>query len=670
MRRMIRSPLVFCTLLISGAAAGNAPSSQIAGDFFSLRYVSGMSGLEVRVTDSESGDALPARVVLHDDRGGVFDSYYRILPGIYTDEKGVLRCNPAPGRYTLRIYHGIDYLSQTRPIEIVRDSLLRVSCALQNWVPLRRLGWVNGDGHAHLYTDMKNNDRMLARVRQICRAQGVDFISTNQGWAGYGESDGREAYARHSDDAFVLYYGAEMPKYRTGHTWWLNLRSLRGYFDATMDTIYENQYYQTESPLQWTFERLPFSNIPDVELVPRFRAADGAVAIIPHPTSWWRQKRGQVEKYTTNVCEYLSFSLLAGGLWDGIVILGYDRDHYFYQNLWFNILNRGYRLTPVAELDGGYGPDNKFPYGSMRVYYQIGDRMTPAGLAEAVRKGRTFVTSGPIVFAGIDGRYRIGDIVPADNIPHTLRIEAYASGEADDFLSYLIVFRNGEIFKLWDVRDQRPRKLDRTLEIVEREPAWYAVKVYGKEAWDDPAHLDIMAVCRQIESGNFSNAVKKESRMALTSPFYFRPTDWKEPDGLRSEVRLEVVDPESGAPVHEVTAGIELFGERIDSLYSAHGSFEFTMPVGAVLRLSAPGYPILRRGLYLDYPPHAEIIEEFASGLWLERKNWRETLGPGQVPWEAFEFEKTRNVLSKVIWTIEMRENERDPLWNEFESLF
>jgi hypothetical protein len=38
-------------------------------------------------------------------------------------------------------------------------------------------------------------------------------------------------------------------------------------------------------------------------------------------------------KYTTNVAAHLTFGLLAKPFWDGIMVINYDPDHYFYQNL-------------------------------------------------------------------------------------------------------------------------------------------------------------------------------------------------------------------------------------------------------------------------------------------------------------------------------------------------
>ena len=64
------------------------------------------------------------------------------------------------------------------------------------------------------------------------------------------------------------------------------------------------------------------------------------------------------------------------------------------------------------------------------------------------------------------------------------------------------------------------------------------------------------------------------------------------------------------------------------------------------------------------------LIERLASGRWLDAYGGRERLRPGQVPWEAFELEEARRVLSEVDWTISAKPNERDALWERFEGLF
>lgn len=636
-------------------------------NYAQVDYSSGVTALKGQVFDSETNEPLPARLVLTDQNGNSIGSYYNKYPGHFTNEDGTFSLQAEPGRYELAVYHGINYLSQKIAVELKENQIGEINIQLEPWVPLRQLGWVNGDGHAHLYTDIKQNEDMLRTVRKICRAQGVDFLATNQGWAGYGDDDWRAGYAPFSDDTFMLTYGAEMPKYRTGHTWWLGLESTYGYFSASMDSSYENQYYKVEANPHWDFDLVPFNNIPDVYLVPRLKKAENAVACIPHPTSWWWEKRGEVKKYTTNVCEYLSFSLLAGKLWDGFVVMGYNADHYFYQNLWFHILNEGYKMPALAELDGGYGENNKFPYGLYRVYYFVGDAMNMDTIVDAVRQGRTFVTSGPIVFAEIDQHFQIGDEIKADGAEHALNIEAYASGNVDDYLSFIIVFRNGKIFKLWDVREDKARHLKKSLTINENEKAWYVVKVYGRDAQSKIENLDVMQVCDSIARGEFSDALNPEANVALTSPFYFVDKN-SSPEPLVSHINLKLIDPDSKKSV-AAQVEISVDGELLTRL-DVDGHAEFDMPVNALLKISADGYPTIHRGLYLDYEPHEKMIETFANGDWLYQNNWKNILVPGQVPWEAFQFERTKEILSNVDWTIELKENERDVLWDDFEMLF
>ena len=665
-RRSVLSLIVAVAVPLVASPAAFEPARRQAG--IELEAAAGFTGLRGRVFDAVSGRALSARIEIRDAKGAPLGSYYEHLPGAFTEEDGSFEVPLPAGRYSVEVHHGIDYLSERADVEVAAGRGVAAEASLAPWVNLRERGFANGDGHAHLYTDKRPDDAMAARVRRICLAQGVDFIAACQEWSGYDESSWRTGYARFSDDRFLLHYGAEMPKYRTGHTWWLGLTSAHGRFASTMDVTYENEYYQSSKPGSWTFVTLPFPNIPDVELVPRFRSAEGAAAVVPHPTSWWWQPRGDAVKYTTNVAAYLSFGLLAGPLWDAMVVMGYDPDHYFYQDLWFHVLDEGYRMPAVAELDGGYEPDSRFYYGSMRTYFQVGEDRSMESVVRALRAGRTFVTSGPIVLARMDGRHDVGTVLPADGTPHTLRIEAYASGERADVLSYVIVFRNGRVHRVWNLHQRGTRRFEEDLPIHETERAWYVVKAYGKEA-PDPAHLDVREVCRRIVAGSFEGALPARASVALTSPFYFRPAGAPpDPAPLESLVRLSLVDPRTQRPVERARIVTLVAGKEIGERDAVGGSATLKMPLGAVLRIEAPGRPAIHRSLYLDFAPHRALLEELATGRWLDRNGWRRVLKPGQLPWEAFRFQETRAMLAGVDWVIPLEDNERDEAWRQLSN--
>ena len=628
------------------------------------------SGIKGKIFDYETGAALSARIVISDSDSNVSDSYYKHLPGFFTEENGSFEQLLKPGDYLITVFHGIDYESRKIPFTIKPGGGFNVEIYLKPWYRLKKKGWVCGDGHDHLYTEKKPDTAMLSMLRKICLAQGIDFVCAAQGWGGYNDSTWRNGYAQFNDNRFTLYYGSEMPKYRTGHTWWLGQKSTRNYFWNTMDTVYENDYYQSAQGTTWNFKQLTFPFIPDVEVVQRFKNADHSVAIMAHPTSWWWQKRGDIEKYVTNAAANLSFGLLAGKIWNGIVVMGYDHDHYFYQNLWFHILNEGYRMPAIAELDGGFEKDDKNYYGSMRTYYKINGQFTIEKLTDAVRMGKTFVTSGPIIITDVDKKYNIGDIVRSNGEIHHLHINAYASGEQDDYLSYVVVYRNGRIFKLWDIRNKKLRVFNKTLDIAEKGKAWYNIKVYGKNAWKNPEHLDLMKVCEKTSDEKFADFVKVQNDVAITTPFYFWPPGVKDPEILQSKVNITVIPPPLKQALENVTIHILVNGKKINTIHLKNGKGAFTMPVNGLLQISTNGYASIYRSLYLDYPPHQQLLEELASGKWMEKYDSTKIFNAGEIPWEEFHFEKTKQVLSQVDWEIEMSPNERDNQWEKFEGIF
>jgi hypothetical protein len=269
----------------------------------------------------------------------------------------------------------------------------------------------------------------------------------------------------------------------------------------------------------------------------------------------------------------------------------------------------------------------------------------------------------------IDNRYKISDVIPSDGKKHNLNIRAYASGDIDDVLSYIIVFRNGKIFKLWDIREQKLRTFKQTLSIIENERAWYIVKVYGKNAWKNHSSLDVMRVCEKIK-GDSHEYREGENDVAISSPFYFWRKEDKDPSILQSKINLTVTGPDGKIPAEQVTLEILSGGKTINSIKLSGGKSQFSMPVNGILKISAKGFPTIYRSLYIDYPPHQKILEDLASGRWMNNYDSTLKFNPGEVPWKEFQFEKVRKILSDVQWTIEMTPNERDHLWQDLDALF
>lgn len=620
-------------------------------------------GIHVQVSDLLTGAALPARIEIYNDKDSLQATYYKFLPGIFTGETGLVRQSLAAGTYKLKIFHGIDYESVQHTVVVTQGKYTDISVKLKPWINLKKWGWVNGEAHAHLYTEQKPDSAMIAGVRKICRAQGIDFICAAQGWAGATDATWRKDYAFANDKNFTLYYGTEMPKYRTGHYWWIGLESTKGYFGELVDSAYETRYYQSPDATHWTFDSLNFDRYPDVEFVPRFSESQDAVAIIAHPTRWWMQERERSVKYTTNAIANLSFNLLSGTPADGLVVMGDFKDHYSYQDLWFHILNLGYRMPAFSELDGGYLPGFKYPFGLMRTYFKTDTaKEIISSVVEATRKGRTFVTTGPVILADIDSKFQYGDIIEPDGKTHKLNISAYASGDAGDYLSYLLIFRNGKIWKQWDLRNKKSRDFKTGFDFTESEKSWYVIKAYGKKAWKDPKNLEV--------DGWFDNKLPAESSdrdICMTSPFYFMKKDEAHPKTMESQVELTLSGNGGSANGH---LNIIQLGKKTGQAPIKEGKASFKMPVNAVVEIVIPDMPVIHRSLVTDYRPYLQLIEPLANGDWQKNPEFSDKIASGYIPWKAFRYDELKNMLKTVRWEVDMGENARDRKRDAFEQLF
>ncbi len=293
---MKNSIYLLSILLVLFSCNRNRKTAGETVDFETTLSAVSFAGLKGNVADAKTGERLSARIVILDESGNAVNSYYNHLPGFFTNEDGSFEQELEEGTYTLTAYHGIDYESQEMQIELGPDQGFEANIFLKPWCSLKEEGWVNGGGHCHLYTEIDKDTAMLGKVRKICLAQGIDFLCSAQGWSGYNDSTWREGYAKYTDDRFIMHYGSEMPKYRTGHTWWLGQTRTRGYYWNAIDKNYEEKYYQADIGTAWSYAAINFPNIPNPDVVQGRKKAENAVAIMAHPTSWWVQDRGEITK--------------------------------------------------------------------------------------------------------------------------------------------------------------------------------------------------------------------------------------------------------------------------------------------------------------------------------------------------------------------------------------
>src|SRR5215212_11734791 len=121
--------------------------------YCSLYFNARSQGIKGFITDAKTNKPLPSRIVITDDTGHVYNSYYSKLNGFFTEEDGTFFQQLNNGHYTLEVFRGIDYLSHKIDI-LINGQLIDTMISLEQWYPLKKEGWYNGDGHDHLYTDL------------------------------------------------------------------------------------------------------------------------------------------------------------------------------------------------------------------------------------------------------------------------------------------------------------------------------------------------------------------------------------------------------------------------------------------------------------------------------------------------------------------------------------
>jgi hypothetical protein len=141
---------------------------------------------------------------------------------------------------------------------------------------------------------------------------------------------------------------------------------------------------------------------------------------------------------------------------------------------WYRYLNCGYRLTAVGGTDKMWAG---MPVGGVRTYTYLGDAdFTFANWADAVRAGRTFTTSGPLISLSVEG-FAPGDEIQLPTGGGTL--EAEASVHSVQPFHELQLVMNGQVIAR-ETADQGTFQGRIQTKIQVRGSAWVAARCISR----------------------------------------------------------------------------------------------------------------------------------------------------------------------------------------------
>src|SRR6266540_926381 len=301
--------------------------------------------------------------------------------------------------------------------EVPTAGAVAVTITLKRGIDLRGRGWYGGDAHTHVVHGERHHAVDLRAAARIARAEGLDWAAFGETWTTLEAKQPPPAELSLlcralSDGEFLCTWTREHPKDHLGHMAAFPLGGDRSFEEVAGENAYDGSLERRERYAHF-------------EVLRSLREA-GSLAVYTHPT----REFGGSPTSPANLARELPFDAVAAP-WalEALDVLTDAPDNASNLRLWFFLLERGHRLAACGFSDACYDRRGEYP-GDTRTYVDLGvaDRggapLDLKAIVGAVRSGRTFATTGPLVIFKVDGGPP-GSVIRAGGKAHTAEVEAW-----------------------------------------------------------------------------------------------------------------------------------------------------------------------------------------------------------------------------------------------------
>ena len=430
--------------------------------------------LRIRLTDAASGQPTSATVCVNrgdqepDDHPlaeyGLRRSANRLKGAIrlrdiryYFFADGNCEVRVPAGPATIEVRKGYEY----RPVEVTLNVSARetvdVHVALERSIDMAALGWYSGDTHIHLERTGRNDDALLAvtsahDIRYACLLS-MNTRGYDQGGQKY-ESVfqhtglGEATLARRG--IYHITSGQEYRATRLGH----------------VTLALPDRYVPGDGVSDDTNKGPSLATIAD-----QTHALRGFIGL----------NHGGYENQEAD-------RLLLEGKMDFLELLQFGEYRSLGLQGWYDFLNLGYRLPIAGASD--FPPTREL--SSEMTYVWSETVPTPRSFVEAIRAGRSFATSGPMLFLTVAGE-RPGAILrhpPGTAVTLAVEVRVHSPQYP---VRYLDLIMNGEVVERRFAAEGRTEWVLRH-HLPLRGSCWIAARAYGDAGTD--AHTNPVYVYR------------------------------------------------------------------------------------------------------------------------------------------------------------------------------
>ncbi len=423
-----------------------------------------MGKLEVVLRDAETGELTPARFYMKAPDGKTYapeNAFHRIAPRAAKEDffhaEGRFVVDVPVGELVVEATKGsVEYWPAVGTVQIKPGGTTRVELTLKRLANMNALGWWSGSDHVHMnYGGNLNNtpEYMLLEAK----AEGLDHV----GWK-IANKDNRvfdtgyfKGQPLHplSNSRLLLSIGEEYRPAWYGHVSYINL---------TKHLI---------SPFTSGYEGTGVASLyPSNTDMFRLAQKQGAIGGYVHP---WSEEPTRASEYRGAQTYPVDAAL---GAFEYLEVLTNADRHRFTSKVWYRSLNCGFKVTASAGEDSILNLPATPIIGSARLYAYLGKKLTWDGWVEAVRKGRTFVTNGPLLQFTINDEIPGGEVrLPAEGGLVTLK------GKLDSIvpLQTLEVVFNGKVIETIPLDGDR-RSAVFTKRVAVAQSGWFTLRTAGK----------------------------------------------------------------------------------------------------------------------------------------------------------------------------------------------
>jgi hypothetical protein len=359
------------------------------------------------VVDADTGKPLPCRVTI---RGA--DGKFHFAKSAYPDGSAVeyrkqaskrsmefhvtLSAHPftaalPPGKYTVQVQRGKEYLPETKTVDVDAEGA-RVEIKLRRWIHMADRGWYSGETHVHRMPDQLPNVQLAEDLNvALPITSWVQEAHTAPGSANKaGVAVPNDAKVTEIDPTHVFWsrnteyeiFSVDKKRHTLGAIFILNHQTL---FETGMPPVGPTvEKARKEGALleldkhnwPWSMMLAPVFDVDLYELANNHMwETDFAFRDFGSPAPDFMK----IEKDAKGMTE-----------WGWI--------NYTFQN-YYALLNCGLRMRPTAGCASGVHP---VPLGFGRVYVKIDGGFTYDKWMKGLNEGRSFVTTGPMLFVDFD----------------------------------------------------------------------------------------------------------------------------------------------------------------------------------------------------------------------------------------------------------------------------